>query len=51
MVQISYYSYDPSLPAAAIFTVLFGISSVLHIWYTIRKRSWFLVAFIIGGLC
>ncbi|KAF2748116.1 RTA1 like protein [Sporormia fimetaria CBS 119925] len=45
-----FYRYDLSLPAAIIFAVLFGISSGLHIWQTWRKRSWFMTAFIIGGL-
>lgn len=44
------YRYDISVPAAAIFVALFGISSIWHIWQTWKKRSWFLIAFIIGGL-
>ncbi|KAH7114408.1 RTA1 like protein-domain-containing protein [Dendryphion nanum] len=44
------YRYQISVPAAAIFVALFGISSIFHIYQTWRKRSWFLIAFIIGGL-
>ncbi|KAF2018817.1 RTA1-domain-containing protein [Aaosphaeria arxii CBS 175.79] len=45
-----YYRYAPSLAAAAIFVALFGISSLLHIWQTWRKKSWFMTPFIIGAL-
>ncbi|KAF2264596.1 RTA1-domain-containing protein [Lojkania enalia] len=44
------YRYHPSLPAAAIFVALFGISSALHMYQAIRKRALFMVPFIIGGL-
>lgn len=48
--RYTFYHYSPSLPAAAIFTVLFFISTAWHIWQTGRKRSWFMIAFIIGGI-
>ncbi|KAJ4341794.1 hypothetical protein N0V87_001457 [Didymella glomerata] len=44
------YRYHPSLAAAAIFVVLFALTTGLHIFQTIRKRSWFMTPFIIGGL-
>ncbi|ORY06504.1 RTA1 like protein-domain-containing protein [Clohesyomyces aquaticus] len=43
------YRYHPSLVAAAIFTVLFGLTTFFHVYQTIRLRSWFMIAFIIGG--
>lgn len=36
--------------AAAIFVVLFALTTGLHIFQTTKKRSWFMVPFIIGGL-
>ncbi|KAF2120651.1 RTA1 like protein-domain-containing protein [Lophiotrema nucula] len=45
-----FYHYHPSLPAAAVFVVLFGISTLLHIWQSFSKRAWFMIPFIIGGL-
>lgn len=44
------YRYQPSLAAAAVFVVLFALTTGLHIFQTIRKRSWFMTPFIIGGL-
>ncbi|KAI9045307.1 RTA1 like protein-domain-containing protein [Aspergillus affinis] len=32
----TYYHYDPSLPAALIFTVLFGMSSLVHTFQMLR---------------
>lgn len=37
------------MAAAAIFTVLFAISTVLHCVQSIQKRAWFMTPFIIGG--
>ncbi|KAF2199239.1 RTA1-domain-containing protein [Delitschia confertaspora ATCC 74209] len=44
------YRYEPSLVAAVIFVVLFGISTILHIFQAWRSKSRFLIPFIIGGL-
>ncbi|KAF8462768.1 putative RTM1-like protein [Kalaharituber pfeilii] len=44
------YRYDPSLPAAIIFTVIFLVSTVLHTTYTIRVRTWYWIPFVIGGI-
>ncbi|KPM37830.1 hypothetical protein AK830_g8732 [Neonectria ditissima] len=45
-----FYNYNPSLPAAAIFVVVFGISALLHIWQLIRNRTWYFIPFVIGCL-
>jgi hypothetical protein len=47
--KFSYYQYDPSLAAAVIFALLFGISTCLHAFQSIRRRAWFMTPFIIGG--
>ncbi|KAF2632177.1 RTA1 like protein [Macroventuria anomochaeta] len=44
------YRYHPSLAAAAVFVVLFALTTGFHIFQTFRKRSWFMIPFIIGGL-
>lgn len=45
------YNYDPSAVAAIIFVVLFGLTTLVHIFQMIRSRSWFFIPFIIGGIC
>ncbi|KAJ5125661.1 hypothetical protein N7526_007838 [Penicillium atrosanguineum] len=45
-----FYYYSPSSAAAGIFLVLFGLSSVLHFYQLVRTRTWFMIAFLIGGL-
>ncbi|KAJ5356623.1 hypothetical protein N7517_011232 [Penicillium concentricum] len=54
MVEVKYmgeYDYIPSVPAAVTFIVLFGISTLLHCWQMFRGRTWFFIAFILGGIC
>ncbi|KAF3903252.1 hypothetical protein ABW20_dc0106082 [Dactylellina cionopaga] len=43
------YQYEPSLEAAILFSVLFGLSSALHTYQLIRTKTWFFIAFTIGG--
>ena len=47
----SYYHYDPSVAAAIIFIVLFILTTLLHMYQMIRTRTWFLVPFVLGGIC
>ncbi|KAK6837825.1 hypothetical protein RU639_001537 [Aspergillus parasiticus] len=47
----TYYHYGPSLPAALIFAVLFGLSSLVHTFQMIRTRTWCFTPFVIGGFC
>ncbi|CDM34906.1 hypothetical protein DTO013E5_3193 [Penicillium roqueforti] len=44
------YNYNPSGVAAIIFVVLFGLTTLVHIFQMIRSRSWFFIPFIIGGI-
>jgi hypothetical protein len=44
------YQYDPSLPAAAIFTMLFFMTSALHVYQLIRTRTWYFTALVLGGI-
>jgi uncharacterized membrane protein len=45
------YYYNPSEAAAIVCIALFGISTMLHIFQLSRKRTWYFIPFIIGGLC
>jgi len=43
-----YYKYDPSVAAAVIFIVAFGISGFYHAYQVARLRSWYFIPFVIG---
>ncbi|KAL4972260.1 RTA1 like protein-domain-containing protein [Aspergillus desertorum] len=45
-----YYMYDPSKAAAITFAALFGLTTLIHIWQTLRNRTWYMTPFIIGGI-
>lgn len=45
------YRYYPNLPAAAIFAVLFGATTIAHSFFMWRRRTWYFTPFIIGGCC
>ncbi|KAL6412075.1 Protein RTA1 [Ilyonectria robusta] len=44
------YRYTPSLLAAAISAGVFAILTNLHAWRMMRARTWYFVAFTIGGV-
>ena len=46
-----YEHYKPSLAAGVIFAALFGVSTLLHTWQLLRKRTWYFIPFVIGGTC
>jgi hypothetical protein len=48
--DFQYYYYEPSMPAAALFVVLFGLATLLHLFQMIKSRTWFLIPFVIGGI-
>lgn len=45
------WEYVPSLPAAIIFIVLFGILTLGHTWKMVAHRMWFCIPFVVGGTC
>jgi hypothetical protein len=49
--EFQLYHYDPSLAAAAISAILFLVTTLVHIWQIFKHKTWFFVAFIVGGLC
>ncbi|KAF4458680.1 rta1 domain-containing [Fusarium albosuccineum] len=44
------YHYEPSLAAAILFTVLFGLSGFLHAFQLAKGRTWYFLCFFIGIL-
>ncbi|KAH8587910.1 putative RTA1 domain protein [Bisporella sp. PMI_857] len=47
--KYKYYHYNPSKAAAVIFTVLFLLTSLFHLVQTIRQRTWYFLAIVVGG--
>lgn len=45
------YRYHPSQVAAIIFVVLFGLTTVLHLFQLIKKRTWYFIPLVVGGAC
>ncbi|KAF2036036.1 RTA1-domain-containing protein [Setomelanomma holmii] len=48
-VDWKYYRYNPSMAAAVIFIILFFLVSALHLYQTVRTRTWIFIPFVIGG--
>lgn len=46
-----FYYYEPSMAAAVIFVLLFGVSTIWHGVQMFMTRTWFMIPFLIGGLC
>ncbi|CAG5156704.1 uncharacterized protein ALTATR162_LOCUS4501 [Alternaria atra] len=45
-----FYRYTPTLAGAVVFVLLFGCTTIYHGWQAFRKRSWFMIPIIIGGI-
>lgn len=43
------YRYQPSQAAAALFVVLFALTTAFHTWQVIRTRKWNMIPLVIGG--
>ncbi|WQF89968.1 Putative RTA-like protein [Colletotrichum destructivum] len=43
-----YYKYHPSTALAAVTTALFALSSALHLFQLLRKRTWYFIPFFCG---
>ena len=48
--DFKYYHYNPSLPAASIFAILFLLTSLVHIYQLIRSRTWYFTPLVVGGV-
>ncbi|KAL9630853.1 MAG: hypothetical protein Q9164_006205, partial [Protoblastenia rupestris] len=44
------YHYDPSMAAAVLFTILFLLTTMLHMYQLLLTRTWYMVPFLIGGI-
>jgi hypothetical protein len=45
------YRYTPSLPAAIVFIVLFALTTFYHIFQIGKKRTWYFIPLVVGGIC
>ncbi|OJJ79991.1 RTA1 domain-containing protein [Aspergillus glaucus CBS 516.65] len=45
-----FWNYAPSIPAAVIFMLMFIVLTGLHSWKLFTTRTWFCIAFTLGGL-
>ncbi|KAI9694680.1 MAG: hypothetical protein M1822_000296 [Bathelium mastoideum] len=50
MANFRFYHYEPSMPAAIIFAILFALTTILHTYQIVRSRTWFMFPFVIGGI-
>lgn len=50
-IDFQLYRYVPSLPAAIVSVIVFGILTGLHVWRLYRARAFYFTAFTVGGLC
>ncbi|KAJ9487245.1 hypothetical protein VN97_g6083 [Penicillium thymicola] len=48
--QHNIYGYNPSLPAAIIFIILFSASTAHHGYQLTKSRCWYFIPFVIGGV-
>jgi hypothetical protein len=45
------YRYQPSLVGAYIFTIAFALTTFLHIFQLVKKRTWYFIPLAVGALC
>lgn len=50
MSNFRFYYYEPSMAAAAVLAVLFGLATLVHSYQLARSRTWFMIPFVIGGI-
>ena len=46
--EFSGYGYRPILAAPIVFTVVFAILTLIHFWYNVRSKQWWMVVFTIA---
>lgn len=49
--DFKFYHYDPSFAAALAGIIAFFITTMLHSYQLLRTRTWYFIAFVIGGTC
>ena len=50
MANFRFYYYEPSMTAAILFTILFGLTTLVHAFQLVRSKTWFMIPFLIGGI-
>lgn len=50
-IDYELYRYTPSIPAAAVFVVVFAFLSISHLIVLVRHRSYFFIPFLVGLFC
>jgi hypothetical protein len=45
------YRYHPSKTAAIVFVVVFAITTILHTYQVCKRRTWYFIPLIVGGIC
>jgi hypothetical protein len=45
-----FYHYSPSLPAACVFAVVFGVSALWHAFQLARHRTWYFIPCLAGAV-
>ncbi|KAI0897118.1 RTA1-domain-containing protein [Annulohypoxylon nitens] len=48
MAGFKFYHYDPSLAAAVIFALVFGVATLRHIQLLCQNKTWYFIPFVIG---
>ncbi|EXJ68067.1 uncharacterized protein A1O5_08682 [Cladophialophora psammophila CBS 110553] len=48
--HFKFYHYDPSLAAACVFVVLFGVSTIWHAFLIAKHRTWYFIPCLTGGI-
>ena len=46
-----FYHYEPTMAGAVIFVILFALSTIWHAIQMGATRTWFMIPFLIGGIC
>lgn len=49
MAKFELYHYDPSLPTAIAFALMFLATTSMHMFQMIKFRTWYWIPFVIGG--
>jgi hypothetical protein len=49
--EFALYRYAPSMACCVVFTILFFLTTLLHMIQMFKSRTWYLVPFVLGGIC
>lgn len=49
--EFKLYHYNPTIAGAVVFVLLFMGTTGFHTYQSFRTRCWFVIPFIIGGIC